>query len=229
MDMCGFPKNNYYYYQSWWSNKAVLHVYPHWNWKGKEGEEIDVWCQSNCESVELFLDGQSLGKKTMQRNSHLEWKVPYKPGVLEAHGWKGGKGMITKIETTDNPVLIHLSSDRSSINADGEDVCVVNVTALDPKGREVPVAENLIKFTARGNGKIIGVGNGNPSSHEPDKFLAGGYQRKLFNGKCQVIIQSTHEAGVIELEASSDGLKTEVLKLRAESCKQRPSVGTSND
>jgi beta-galactosidase len=224
MDVCGFPKNNFFYYQSWWSDKDVLHIAPHWNWRGKEGQMIDVWCQSNCQSVELFLNGKSLGKKTMELNSHLEWKVPYQPGILEAHGMRNGKQMVTKVETTGQPVRIRMAADRKLIQADGEDVTVVSVTALDDKGREVPVADNLIRFDLKGMGKIIGVGNGDPSSHEPDKYLVGQYQRRLFNGKCQVIVQSVKEAGTLELKASSDGLKEESITVKAEAVPLRPSV-----
>ena len=214
MDVCGFPKNNFFYYQSWWSDKDVLHIAPHWNWHGKDGQTIDVWCQSNCESVELFLNGKSLGKKMMERNSHLEWKVPYEPGVLEARGMRNGKQMVTRVETTGQQVKIKMVADRNLIHADGEDVTVVTVTALDDKGREVPVADNLVRFDLMGKGKIIGVGNGDPSSHEPDKYLVGQYKRRLFNGKCQVIVQSTKEAGTLELKATSDGLKEESISVK---------------
>ena len=224
LDVCGFPKNNFYYYQSWWTDKDVLHLAPHWNWPGLENQPINVWCQSNCDSVELFLNGQSFGRKVMEKNSHLEWKVPYDDGVLEAHGWRNGKLVTTKVETTDNPATIQLSPDRSSIHADGEDVCVVNITALDKKGREVPIADNLIHFEIEGSGNIIGVGNGNPSSHEPDKYLDGKYQRKLFNGKCQVIVQASRQAGTIELKATSDGLKTAKVAIKAEASAPRPYV-----
>lgn len=208
MDMCGFPKNNYYYYQAWWTDKDVLHLYPHWNWKGREGQKISVWCQSNCDSVELFLNGRSLGRKKMPRLSHLEWKVAYEPGVLSAKGWKKGRVITAKVETTGVPAAIRVKPDRTSINADGEDVVVFNVTTLDAAGREVPTADNLVRFEALGSGRIIGVGNGDPSSHEPDKFLSGGWERRLFSGKCQVIVQATREAGAVKLTASSDGLKS---------------------
>ena len=206
MDMCGFPKNNYYYYQAWWSDKDVLHICPHWNWKGKEGQAIDVWCQSNCDDVELFLNGKSLGKKTMRRNSHLEWKVPYEPGVLEAKGSKKGKPLSARIKTTGETARVQLTPDRALIDADGEDICIINVTAFDASGREVPVADNMIRFELRGSGRIIGVGNGNPSAHRPDVDLTGHYERRLFNGKCQIIIQAGREAGQLTLTASSDGL-----------------------
>jgi beta-galactosidase len=160
----------------------------------------------------------------MELNSHLEWKVPYESGILEARGMRNGKQMVTKIETTGQPVRIRMAADRTLIQADGEDVTVVAVTALDDKGREVPVAENLIRFDLNGKGKIIGVGNGDPSSHEPDKYLVGQYQRRLFNGKCQVIIQSLKEAGTFELKAMSDGLKEESIAVKAEAVQLRPSV-----
>jgi beta-galactosidase len=225
MDVCGFPKNNYYYYQSWWSGKDVLHIAPHWNWPGQEGKLIEVWCQSNCETVELFLNGRSLGAKPMQRNSHLEWQVPYTPGTLEARGTRNGRTLTAKVETTGEPVKIVLTPDRFTIVADGEDVCVVNVSAVDAKGREVADAANLIRFALSGNGRIIGVGNGDPSSHEPDKFLNDRFQRRLFSGKCQVIVQSLGSAGGIVLRASADGTGTSELKIHTAGPTLRPSVG----
>ena len=225
MDVCGFPKTNFFYYQSWWSDKDVLHLSPHWNWAGREGEPIKVWCVSNCENVELFLNGKSLGTKTMNVNSHLEWSVPYQPGVLEARGIKGGRTLTARVETTGKAVTIRTVADRNTIHADGEDVSVVTVQALDGEGREVPIADNLIHFELLANGKIIGVGNGDPSSHEPDKFPDGGYQRRLFNGLCQVLIQSSQKAGIIELKASSDGLKSTSVIVRSEAVPLRPSVG----
>ncbi|MGD0207214.1 MAG: beta-galactosidase GalA [Verrucomicrobiota bacterium] len=172
MDTCGFPKDNFYYYQSWWTDKPVLHLMPHWNWPGKEGEEIEARALSNCEAVELFLNGQSLGRKTMERNSHLTWMVKYAPGVLSAKGYNGGKVIAeTKIETTGEPAAVQLTPDRSVINADGEDLNVFAVSVTDAQGRRVPVATNLVHFELSGPGKMIGVGNGDPSSHEPDVFL----------------------------------------------------------
>jgi beta-galactosidase len=224
MDMCGFPKNNFYYYQAWWTDQDVLHIYPHWNWKGREGQAIDVWCQSNGDSVELFLNGRSLGRKTMPRWSHLEWKVPYEPGVLSAKGWKRGKVLRAKVETTGAAVALRLEPHRTSLRADGEDVAVVNIAALDAEGREVPVADNLIRFDVSGGGRLIGVGNGDPSSHEPDRYLGGGWQRRLFNGKCQVIIQATREAGPIRLGASAAGLKPAEAVIVAAPASPRPRV-----
>ncbi|HUI30955.1 MAG TPA: DUF4982 domain-containing protein, partial [Candidatus Acidoferrales bacterium] len=225
MDMCGFPKNNYYYYQSWWSGENVLHIFPHWNWQGKEGQSIDVWCFSNCDSVELLLNGKSLGRKIMTRDSHLEWNVPYELGTLEAWGWRDGKEMSTEEETTGEPAAIKLTSDRDTIRADGEDVSVVTVTAVDSLGREVPAAGNLINFSSEGEGSIIGVGNGNPSSHEPDKYLDGNYQRMLFNGKCEVILLSTRHPGEIKLDAHSQGLRSATVTIHATPSQSIPIVG----
>lgn len=224
MDMCGFPKNNFYYYQSWWSNKDVLHLFPHWTWTGKIGESIDVWCNTNCESVELFLNGKSLGKKNGIKNSHLEWKVVYEPGILEAKGFRNGREVVKRVETTGQTFTVKLIPDRNTINADGEDVSIVNVIALDEKGREVPTASESLVFELKGNGKIIGVGNGDPSSHEMDKILTGNYKRSLFNGKCQVIIQSTKEAGEIVLTAKSEKLKTAEVKINTKTAPIRAAV-----
>ncbi|MFW6371090.1 MAG: beta-galactosidase GalA [Bacteroidota bacterium] len=214
MDMCGFPKNNFYYYKSWWSDEDVLHIFPHWNWHGKIGEIINVWGYTNCDEVELFLNGKSQGKKTVKKNSHVEWDVVYEPGVLEARGIKNGKTIIKKIETTEAPAQIVISPDRSKISADGDDVSVLTVTVKDNQGRKVPDAHNFITFLVEGDGKIVGVGNGNPSSHEPDKILAGNYFRKLFNGKCQAIVQSTSETGNISVTTISDGLRSATVNIQ---------------
>ena len=139
MDTCGFAKDNFYYYKSWWGDRPVLHLVPHWNWPGKEGQDIDVRCFGNCEEVELFLNGQSLGRKPMPMNSHLQWSVKYAPGTLMARGYKGGETIAEeKVETTGAPAAIKLIPDRRSIQANGEDVSVVTVAMSDAQGRIVP-------------------------------------------------------------------------------------------
>ncbi|MDZ4148830.1 MAG: beta-galactosidase GalA [Flavobacteriaceae bacterium] len=216
MDMCGFPKNIYYYYQSWWTDKDVLHISPHWNWEGKEGENIEVWVNSNAQNVELFLNGKSLGKKIMERNSHLKWLVPYKKGVLKAVAFKDGRRIEAKVETTDAPYKIVLTPDRKIIHADGKDLGIFNISVVDKKGREVPTANNLIKFQIEGDAKAIGVGNGDPSSHEPDRFLDNNYQRSLFNGKAQLIVQARKIPGNILIKVISENLISGELLIKSE-------------
>jgi beta-galactosidase len=208
LDSCGFPKDESYFYKAWWSNQPLLHILPHWNWQGQEGKNINVWVYSNYDAVELLLNGQSLGKKSMPRLSHLEWSVPYQAGKLEARGYKDGTAVATSVvETTGAPVSVALSTDRKSIDADGRDVAVINVSTLDDQGRLVPTAQNQIKFQVT-NGTIIGVGNGDPTSHEPDK----GSERKLFNGLAQVIVQ-TNQPGKLQVEATADGLRSATVEI----------------
>jgi beta-galactosidase len=181
LDTCGFPKDAFYYYKSWWTTNTVLHVLPHWNWPAREGQEILVQAFSNCKQVELFLNGASLGRQTMKPNSKLSWQVKYAPGTLRAKGFDGAGNVIaeTQVETTGNAARLQLTPDRKTINADGEDVAVFTVAALDAQGRVVPVAQNRIDFTAEGAGRIIGVGNGDPSCHEPDVFIPHVPERNL--------------------------------------------------
>ena len=208
MDVCGFPKNIYYYYQSWWTDKDVLHISPHWNWKGKEGQPIDVWVNSNADNVELFLNGKSLGKKEMPRNSHLQWSVNYQPGVLEAIAYKKGKKLTAKVETTGSPAEVVVSPYKTTMLADGKDATVINISVVDKQGREVPDANNLVHFSIKGDARIIGVGNGDPSSHERDKYEDTAAQRHLFNGHCQVILQAGTNISTIHFEAKADSLYT---------------------
>lgn len=172
IDLCGFQKDVFYYLKSWWTDEPVLHLLPHWNWQGEEKSEISVWAYSNCDEAELFLNNKSIGRKELPENSHLEWTVNYEPGILMARGYKNGKQIITEqIETTDEAMAVELIPHRRTIKADGEDVSVITAGVVDIKGRPVPTAGNEITFILNGPGKIIGVGNGNPSSHEPDRYI----------------------------------------------------------
>jgi beta-galactosidase len=226
MDTCGFPKDSYFYYQAWWGSQDVLHLFPHWNWSGKEGQEIAVWCFSNLESVELFLNGKSLGSQPVNRNSHVEWKVKYAPGVLEARGSKGGRLVLTeKRETTGAPHRIVLRPDRHQIAADGEDLSVVIVEVVDEQGRIMPLASNEIQFQVTGPGRLIGLGNGDPSCHEPDKpvsFSEG--KRSAFNGVCMAIVQALKQSGEVSVSVSSAGLESASVLLQAESARVRPTI-----
>jgi beta-galactosidase len=180
MDTCGFPKDNFWYYQAWWTEAPMLHVLPHWNWAGREGQAIDVRAESNCDEVELFLNGKSVGRQPMKRYSEIKWSVPYAPGVLSAVAYKGGKvAAQTKVETTGAPASVQLRPYGTEISADGASVAVFMVSVADAQGRVVPTAGNGISFEIEGPGKIIGVGNGDPSSHEPDCFVGAATSRSI--------------------------------------------------
>lgn len=206
LDVCGFPKNIYYYYKSWWTNEDILHISPHWNWPDKVGKPIDVWVNTNADDVELFLNGKSLGKKAMPRNSHLQWQVNYEPGIVEAVAYKNGKKLTSKVETTSYATKVVAVADKNSVKADGKDGIIVNISIVDEQGREVPNANNRVYFSLQGDAKIIGVGNGDPSSHEADQCEKGLWQRSAFNGKCQVILQAGKTNGALKLEITSNGL-----------------------
>ncbi len=198
VDTCGFPKDNFFYYKAWWTKQPVLHLFPHWTWEGREGEEIPVWVYSNLDEVELLLNGKSLGRQKAPRFGHVEWKVRYEPGTITAHGWKDGKLLLTEEHTTTGPAAaLKIESDRTEIDADGEDVAILTVSAVDGEGRAVLTANMLIDFKVTGEGALIGVGNGDPNCHESDKEP----RRSLFNGLAQMIVQGTKTAGTIEVEA----------------------------
>lgn len=202
VDMCGFPKDMFYYYTAWWGKKPSLHLFPHWNFEGREGDEIPIWVYSNLDEVELLVNGKSLGKQKVPHLGHVQWKARYEPGAIEARGFKGGKVVLTeKRETTGPAVSIRLTADRTEINADGEDVAMITVEALDKEGRAVPTANNLIGFKVSGVGKLIGVGNGDPNCLESDKEP----KRSLFNGLAQVIVQAMKRPGEIRIEAVKEG------------------------
>ena len=211
VDLAGFPKDAYYLYQSEWTNKPVLHVFPHWNWK--RGDTVDVWAYTNCETVELFLNGQSLGTKGKIGDAlHIMWKVPFTPGVMKAIGRSGGKEILTQeIKTAGAPAKIVLEADRSNLAADGKDLSFVTVKVVDKDGILVPHADNLIHFSIEGEGSITGVDNGLQTSMESFKTN----QRKAFNGLCLAVIQSNEKPGGITLKATSDNLEESTIMINS--------------
>ena len=220
LDYCGFWKDEAWYLKSWWTDEPVLHIFPHWNLTGHEGEEIDVWAYSNCDEVELIVNGKKLGRQQMPKNGHLKWKATYKPGKVVAYGYKNGKRILTQtIETTKPADKIVMKADRQQIKADGRDVAVVTVELHDAKGRRVPDACQDVRFQLTGNGRIIGVGNGDPAyagpDHPKDKDCRQ-FAVSVYNGYAQVIIQSSKEAGNIQLQCSGDGLKTGKIEVMSE-------------
>jgi beta-galactosidase len=217
-DACGFWKDSAWYYKSWWGTEPVLHLFPHWNWTS--GEKVNVWCHSNLDTIELFLNGQPLGARKTEPYRHVEWDVVFAPGTLEARGYKDGKVVLTaKRETAGAPAQILLKTDRGVLAADGEDVAVVALQIADSEGRLVPTADDLVSFKVSG-GALIGVGSGDPRSHEADKAA----QRSAFNGLCSAIVQAFKTPGAIHIEASAPGLKPAVLTLTTNPGKLRPAV-----
>ncbi len=226
VDTCGFPKDNFYYYRAWWGKEPCLHLLPHWNWEQREGEPIQVWVHSNLDEVEVLLNGASQGRKKVQPLTHLAWTVKYAPGTLEARGYKNGSVVLTdKRETTGQPASLRLTADRTTINADGEDIAILRVEALDAQGRLVPTADNLLHFRITGDGTLLGVGNGDPNCQESDKQPA----RSLFNGLAQVIVQGTKTPGAITVEAhepqdSATGVRAATITIATRKAELRPAV-----
>ena len=220
VDVCGFPKDTYYYYQAWWTEQPVLHVFPHWNWTGLEGKQIAVWVHSNMDSVELFQDGVSLGAIDVPKDSHLQWLVTYKPGVLEARGVRKGQQMITRRETVGKAEKLAIRVDRTKIAADGTDLVFITAEVQDTEGRALPITDHEVTFSASGAGRVIGTGNGDPMSHEPDT----GSVRKAFAGLCMGIVQSSKQAGSISVEISSPGLQAASAMVTTHATELKPQV-----
>lgn len=211
IDLAGFRKDIYYMYQSEWTDKNVLHIFPHWNWQ--EGQVVDVWAYyNNADEVELFLNGKSLGKKSkIEDQFHVFWRVPYKKGVLKAISYKNGREVMTKeVKTTGEAVNIRLTADRQTIKADGKDLSFVTVEILDTEGNAIPIADNLIDFSIEGNGIIAGTDNGDPTDSNSLKKPS----RKLFSGKALVVVQSGKEGGNIMLKAKSSGFKDVSIEIK---------------
>jgi beta-galactosidase len=231
IDLCGFPKDGYYFYQSQWTKKPMVHLSPHWNWAGHEGQVISVIVYTNCDSVELFLNGKSYGTKSyvfpQQGHSgswigyarpyitpttsdlHLSWDVLYEPGTLKVIGKKGGKIVSEEVHTASRPASIRLSADRINLAADSHEIVNIKAEIIDENGWVVPDANNLIEFKVEGEGVLIGTDNGNPM----DKTQMKSKQRNAFNGLALAVIQSTEKSGIIRLTAMSANLKDAVLQV----------------
>lgn len=211
LDYCGFPKDEAYYLKAWWTDEPVLHILPHWNLEGHEGDSIDVWVYSNCDAVELEVNGRRLARQAVPKNGHLSWKTVYKPGRLVATGYKEGRRqLVRKVETSGAPARISLSADRGGIRADNRDVAVVCIELQDKKGRFVPVACEELTLTVSGPVRILGVGNGDPAWQEAERPAepdARSFHVRTFNGLAQVLLQSTGEAG--EATLTVEGLDGE--------------------
>lgn len=227
VDLCGFPKDRFFLYQSQWTSKPMIHLLPHWNWSGMEGQEIPVYCYTNCDEAELFVNGQSMGRKvkgkdltslkvdflryepkTFDSKYRLSWNVPYKAGSIKVIGYKDGKAVQEKtINTAGKPAKISLSVDRKEISASGEDLAYVTVRIEDKDGNLCPLANNMVSFKVKGEGNLIAVDNGDATSVE--SFQAP--YRSAFNGMALAILKSSAKAGTIQITATSKGLKSDKL------------------
>jgi beta-galactosidase len=232
VDLCGFPKDRYYLYQSQWTEEPMVHLLPHWNWEGHEGDIIPVVSYTNCEEVELFVNGKSYGKKVkgidtttfiaeyhsfargpFESKYRLSWDVPFAPGSLRVVGYRDGQAVAHKtIVTAGSPAKIGLTVDRSTITADGKDLAFITVRILDGAGNVCPKADNLVKFKIKGRGDLIAVGNG-------DATALTSYQaseRVAFNGMCLGITRSQKRKGSITVTVTSAGLTAGSITVAAQ-------------
>ncbi|MDB5112477.1 MAG: beta-galactosidase [Mucilaginibacter sp.] len=212
IDLAGFPKDVYYMYQSEWTNKTVLHIFPHWNWE--PGKTVDIWAYyNNADEVELFLNGKSLGvKKKTGDDLHVMWRLKFEPGTLKAVSRKNGQVVLTReIHTAGEPAKIELIADRKTIKADGKDLSFITVKILDKNGNVVPNADNLVNFKLNGEAFIAGVDNGDPVTHDSFKVS----YRKAFHGLALAIVQTKEKVGNITFTATSNGLQSATLVLNS--------------
>ena len=225
LDVCGFPKTAFFLHQAQWiENRPILTLVPHWNWAGREGQPIKVMALANCDTVALSLNGKVLGEKPVDKYEMATWDVPYAPGKLEAVGKKDGKQVARfTVGTTGEPAALRLTPDRAALAGDGWDALPVTVEVLDQDGCPVPTANLPVEFEITGPGAIIGHGNGDPNSHEPEK----GKRRSLFNGLAQVIVQSQRNgSGTLVLTAKANGLKPAVMRIEVKPVAPWPAVET---
>jgi beta-galactosidase len=227
LDTCGFPKDSFFLHKAWWTSDPFVQLLPHWNWAGRESEAIRVAAYTNCDEVELRLNGESLGRHRVDPIDMAEWRVPYRPGELRAIGFREGRAVAeTSVATTGATVTIDLEADPTlgvdplRLPADGEFALPVTVFALDEHGRRVPTADDYVRFEVTGPARIIGVGNGDPTSHEPGRATS----RSLFNGLAQVILQTTKTPGKVVVSATARDRRPGTLTFRSIAAPVRPSV-----
>jgi beta-galactosidase len=212
MDTCGLPKDAYYYYKSIWTDEPMVHFLPHWDLK-EEGESVTVRVFSNCDSIELVLNGKSLGEKEMVQYAHVDFDVKFEKGEIKAIGKKNGEKVCEMVRKTSKPAYkVVLEPDRKTIKSDGCDAVVIYAKIYDEDGNVVPYADNEVNFSVSGGAKIIGVGNGDPSSHEPDKSS----KRRAFSGACMAVIQSNGESEKVVFTAKSNALLSDSVTLEIE-------------
>jgi len=234
-DRCGFPKDSYYFYKSIWTDEPVVHLFPHWNWSGREGQIIPVLCYTNCDAVELFVNGKSYGEKRLRvlrdgkticgnwstynpkehittSDYHLSWDVAYEPGVIKAVGKKNGLVVFTEeVKTTDEPKALRISVDKMQLNTKNRDVAHVKVEIIDKNGNVVPYANNQIRFLVEGEGKLIGTDSGNPTDHSAMKNS----NKDAFHGLCMALIQTNGKTGIIRITAHAENLEKSTITINS--------------
>jgi beta-galactosidase len=223
MDTCGFPKDAYYLYQAYWLDEPILHMLPHWNWQGREGQPIKVMTHTNCEEVGLYVNGQFISREYVDLYKQLEWEVPYEPGIVRMEGYNNGKLVkVTEVATTGETTSLRMELQKPYLHGDGKDAIVINMYAIDAQQRFVPTDSRFVTFTLVGSGKILGVGNGDPNCHEPDAAQA----RSLFAGCCQLIVQSIPGSDPIVLLAEADGLPPLTWVIQVKEAAEPPHIAS---
>jgi beta-galactosidase len=230
LDITGRPKDSYFLYQSLWTDRPVLHLLPHWNWRGHEGETIPVLAYTNCSTVELFLNGRSLGEKRIEFPAqgtsggwntyalprvaattnvlHLSWDVPYHPGVLRAVGKRrdGSSCQTTEVRTAGPAVALRLCTDSDTKAAAG-DVALIRFLIVDSSGTVVPTADNVVRVSVSG-GRVVALDNADLQDHDPYQSTS----RRAFNGRGLAILRPAGR-GTMRVTAAADGLKEATMTI----------------
>jgi beta-galactosidase len=243
LDLVGFPDDGYYFYQSRWTDAPMIHLFPHWNWPGREGQIIPVLAYTNCDAVELYLNDRFIGEKRLEfprqgtsggwntyerpqvfpstADLHLAWDVPYEPGVLRAVGKRAGSVVATvEVRTAGAAAALRLRLDRGEIRAGVRDVAHVEVEIVDADGVVVPTSDALVRFTVEGPAHLLAVGNGDPTDHSPYQAR----ERRAFHGRLLAMIQSTRDPGSVRVTARADGLAPAVIDFQAVPGEPPPTV-----
>ncbi|HRZ22362.1 MAG TPA: DUF4982 domain-containing protein, partial [Bacteroidales bacterium] len=241
LDICGNPRPQSWHRQTLWKEKPIVRLFvtppvpsfplnpekeywsvwdwpdavDSWNFKGYENTTMTVSAYTNCDEVELLLNGISLGKKsnTSANKNILQWDVPYRPGELTARGYKDGHPADSALlRTAGTPSAMVLIADRDTLKADGQDLCYVSIELVDRQGTRNPLADNTLRFNVSGAGSLAAVGNANPVSLESFRVN----ERKAWQGRCLVILRSGKQKGIIRMEARADGLPDAEINIRVE-------------
>jgi beta-galactosidase len=242
LDITGHPKDSWYFWRSWWTDQPVLHLLPHWNWPGREGQTIPVLAYTNCNTVELFLNGRSLGTKALEfpaqgtsagwnsyalpfvrtttDDLHLSWDAPYAPGVLHAVGKHrdGSDCAVAEVRTAGAPAAVRLAADRDTVTTAPGDVALVSFEIVDSAGTVVPAADNEVRFTVSG-GAVLVVESGNLQDHDPYRTD----RRHAFEGRGLAVLRAP-QPGVLQVSAAADGLRGATVTVAVRAAAAPPAI-----